>query len=162
MTLTRGTAGVGDGDGLAEVLALGDAGMRKLGSGSGVPTGPAIAVGEGSVKISSAASRAASVAKPAYACGAITATSRIAAIGMASRRAGRASRGSHRLEPTATSRQIRSAAWRARSPHSTAGSNRVAASRGRLVVARMPSSRPISTRIGSPNSAARCRRPAAR
>jgi hypothetical protein len=31
----------------------------------------------------------------------------------------------------------------------------VAASRGRLVVARMPSSRPISTRIGSPNSAAR-------
>ena len=61
-TLTRGTVGVADGDGLAEALGLGTGVARKLGSGSGVPSGPASAVGDGSVKISSAVSLATSVA----------------------------------------------------------------------------------------------------
>src|SRR5690349_8367218 len=63
-TLTRGSAGVPVGDGLALALALGDAeaGIRKLGSGSALGRRPARAVGEGSAKISSAVSRATSVA----------------------------------------------------------------------------------------------------
>ncbi len=62
---TRGAAGVAVGVGDALALADGLAGIRKLGSGSALSRGPAKAVGEASVKIWSAVSRATSVAKPA-------------------------------------------------------------------------------------------------
>ncbi len=57
-------------------------GSRKLGSGSALGSGPARAVDDGSAKISSAVSRATSVAYPAYACGAMTARNMIATIGI--------------------------------------------------------------------------------
>ena len=59
-----------------------------------------------------------------------TATSRIAAIGSASRRPGGGKRGSHRLDPTARRRHTRSAAWMASRAQRTAGSSNVAARRG--------------------------------
>jgi hypothetical protein len=162
--LTRGSAGVAVGDGLALAVALGDAdaGIRKLGSGSALGSGPARAVADGWAKISSAVSRATSVAYPAYAWGAMTARSMIAAIGMNSRRPGRGRLGSQRLAATARRRQTRNSNWRPSNPHRTAGSKSVAASRGRLLVATMRAPTSIATTTGMPKIAARRRRPAAR
>ena len=87
---------------------------------------------------------------------------RIATIGMASTRPGRGRLGSHRLAATASSRQTRNSGWRASSAHSTAGLNRVAASRGMLVLATMSAPMTIAPITGSPNRAARRRRPANR
>jgi hypothetical protein len=60
-TLIREASGVGEGDGS---IGAAEAGVRKLGSGSGVKSGAA-ATGAGSTKISFAASRAACVTAPA-------------------------------------------------------------------------------------------------
>jgi hypothetical protein len=70
--------------------------------------------------------------------------------------------GSQRLAATASRRQTRNSNWMASSPHRTTGSNSVAASRGRLLVATMSMPTRIATMTGIPKIAARRRRPAKR
>ena len=61
----------------------------------------------------------------------------MATIGTAWMRPGLGRLGSQRLAATASRRQTRNSNWMASSPHRTTGSNSVAASRGRLLVATM-------------------------